>query len=171
MDNSFCTPFSVSPYLSAFSPFTFGHFVLRVPCGCLHLRFRRCRSSAFPPKHTFSVFDVTNYSALRLVLQEERLLWPLLTSLGGSPRPHGISHTSFIIYSPDLRILRLRLPLGTSLSLASLSAQDVPSYQVSVRRATISLLLLLSRFLCGTCKSLWGSSATTPLEWTFTTDV
>lgn len=70
-----------------------------------------------------------------------------------------------------LRILRLRLPLGTSLSLASLSAQDVPSYQVSVRRATISLLLLLSRFLCGTCKSLWGSSATTPLEWTFTTDV
>ena len=34
----------------------------------------------FPLKHTLSVFDVTNYSALRLVLQEERLLWPLLTS-------------------------------------------------------------------------------------------
>ena len=38
-----------------------------------------------PPKHTFLEFDVTNYSALRLVLQEERLLWPLLTSLG-NPR-------------------------------------------------------------------------------------
>ena len=34
----------------------------------------------FPLKHTFSVLDVTNYSALRLVLQEEQLLWPLLTS-------------------------------------------------------------------------------------------
>ena len=39
-----------------------------------------------------------------------------------------------------------------------------PRYQISVRQATISLLLLLSHTSrCETCKSLWGSSATTPL--------
>ncbi|MDE6416883.1 MAG: hypothetical protein K2K68_07645, partial [Duncaniella sp.] len=40
---------------------------------------------------------------------------------------------------------------------------DTPSYHVSIRQATISLLLLLSRESpLETCKSLWGSSATTP---------
>ena len=76
-------------------------------------------------------------------------------------RPHGISHQSFLVYLPDLR-LWVTVAFGTSLPYASLSAIGA-LYQVSVRQATILLSLLLactSRYK--PWESLRGSSATTP---------
>ncbi len=75
-------------------------------------------------------------------------------------RPHGISSNTFIVYLQDLRF-GLRLPFGSLLSLASLPT-FYASYPVSVRQATISLLLLLS-FISPykTCKSLSDSLTTT----------
>ena len=78
-------------------------------CGRSHWRFERCHSSAKTSEHTFLI-NVTNYSVLRLVLRENgyfdlcwlldiRCYYPI-----GLPRPHGISHTSFIVYLPNLRI-------------------------------------------------------------------
>ena len=78
-------------------------------CGRSHWRFDRCHSSAKTSEHTFLI-DIANYSVLRLVLLENgyfdlcwlldiRCYYPL-----GLPRPHGISHTSFIVYLPNLRV-------------------------------------------------------------------
>ena len=80
----------------------------------MHIRFCRLHLSDIPSEHTFLI-NVTNYSVLRHTLHEERLLRPLLTSWhslllsppkkkGGLPRLHGINHTSFIVYLPNLRI-------------------------------------------------------------------
>ena len=77
-------------------------------------------------------------------------------------RPHGISHTSFLVYPLDLRI-KITVAFWTSLSVVSLSAMYA-LYQVSVRQATISLSLLLAHISrCKPWESLWGSLATTPL--------
>ena len=78
-------------------------------CGRSHWRFDRCHSSAKTSEHTFLI-DVANYSVLRLVLHENGyfdLCWLLDIRCyypWGLPRPHGISHTSFIVYLPNLRI-------------------------------------------------------------------
>lgn len=60
-------------------------------------------------------------------------------------------------------LYRLRLPFGLHRILPAYPPYR-PYYQVSVRQATCSLLLPLTHTSrCESCKSLWGSSATTPL--------
>ena len=77
--------------------------------GRSHWRFDRCHSSAKTSEYTF-LLVVANYSVLHLVLRENgyfdlcwlcgiRCYYPR-----GLPRPHGISHTSFIVYLTNLRI-------------------------------------------------------------------
>lgn len=104
------------------------------------------------------------------------LLWLLLTShsslllrlMKPPVRPHGISPCSFLVYPPDLRIW------VTATFTASLYSANLPAiyafYRVSVRRATISLSLLLA---CTPRYKPWepltNSLVTTPM-WTFTTE-
>lgn len=105
-----------------------------------------------------------------------RLLWLLLTSHGKSfstttgiirpivvsVRPHGISPGSFPVYPPDLRT-KVTAAFWTLMPIA-ISSAWYALYQVSVRRATVSLLLLLPHTSrCEACKSLSDSSATTLL--------
>ena len=82
----------------------------------------------------------------------------IVTILKGLSRPHGISLISFIVYLPNLRIkVTVAFWNFTVLPL------NTPQYQVSVRQTTNSLLFLLSQTSpFETCKSLEGSSATTP---------
>ena len=78
-------------------------------CGRSHWRLDRCLSSAKRSEHTFLI-NVANYSVLRLVLHENdyfdlcRLFVICCYYPWGLPRPQGISHTSFIVYLPNLRI-------------------------------------------------------------------
>ena len=83
-------------------------------------------------------------------------------------RSHGISPCSFLVYPPDLRIW-VTATFGASLPLANLPS-IYALYQVSVRRATISLSLLLACISrCKPWESLSSSSVATPM-WTFTTE-
>ena len=78
-------------------------------CGRSHWRFERCHSSAKTSEHTFLI-NVTNYSVLRLVCTRTATSTSadssvlVVTILNGLPRPHGIRHTSFIVYLTNLRI-------------------------------------------------------------------
>ncbi len=102
------------------------------------------------------------------------LLWLLLTSHSSlllrliypPVRPHGISPCSFLVYPSDLRTW-VTATFWASLSCANLPAMHA-LYRISVRRATISLSLLLA---CTSqykpWESLSSSSVATPM-WTFT---
>ena len=129
--------------------------------------------------HTLSV-NVTDHSALLHLVRPPAIL-PILQArflahttasadfsgfvflwLAPPPRPRGISHTSFIVYSPDLRI-KVTVTYLELCCLWPTCPLDTPWYLVPVRRATISLLLLLSQASpLETCKSLLGPSVTTP---------
>ena len=90
------------------------------------IRFAYSRSSAILSEHTFLI-NVTNYSVLRLdwlAICYFDLCWLLDIRCYcpcGLPRPHGISHTSFLVFSPDLRI-KVTVAFGILLPFASSSA-------------------------------------------------
>ena len=91
----------------------------------------------------FLQFVVTAAPAVCKTSRDKSSVFPRL--------PSGFTHTGYGCLL-GLRCLRPSCP------------PCAPSYPVSVRRATISLLLLLAcTSRCKPCNSLWGSSATTPL--------
>ena len=144
----------------------------------MHIRFCRLHLSDIPSEHTFLI-NATNYSVLRHTLHEERLLRPLLTSWhslllphlkGGLPRPHGINHTSFIVYLPNLRI-KVTVAFGNF---------TVYSQLVRLIRLSIRFLFVRPRvrycFFSPKCHHLKLASRYRVRrqlrpEWTFTTDV
>ena len=84
-------------------------------------------------------------------------------------RPHGISHSSSLVYSPDLRA-RVTVIFWASLSLAN-SPALIASYPISIRQATISLSLPLAQASrLEPWESLLDSSMTTLLR-TYTVDL
>ena len=84
-------------------------------------------------------------------------------------RPHGISHSSSLVYSPDLRA-RVTVIFWASLSLAN-SPALIASYPISIRQATISLSLPLAQASrLELWESLLDSSMTTLLR-TYTVDL
>ena len=110
-----------------------------------------CAVGLFSPSHRhgtmasadFLQFVVTTAPAACKTSRDKSSVFPRL--------PSGFTHTGYGCLL-GLRCLRPSCP------------PCAPSYPVSVRRATISLLLLLAyTSRCKPCKSLWGSSATTPL--------
>ena len=103
-------------------------------------------------------------SALRITptMASADFLQFVVTTAELSARPHGISPDSFPIYPLDLRT-GVTVAFWTLMPLAILSGQPA-LYQVPVRRAMDSLLLLLAcTSRCKPCKSLSDSSATTLL--------
>ena len=89
---------------------------------------------------------------------------------GESPRPHGISHTSFIVYSPDLRIrgygclwelrcLRPACPPGTRLRIRFLFVEPRFRY------------CFLSPGSYPRLANRYGVRRQLRPQWTFTTDV
>ena len=97
------------------------------------LTFCRCHSSAKTSEHTFLI-DVANYSILRFVLLENGYfdLWWLLDNRcyypWGLTRPRGISHTSFIVYLPNLRF-KVTIAFGNFTAVGQL----VRSIRLSIR--------------------------------------
>ena len=146
----------------------------------MHIRFCRLHLSDIPSEHTFLI-NVTNYSALRHTLHEEKATSTSADFLtfvvtiphkkkGGLPRPHGINHTSFIVYLPNLRI-KVTVAFGSFTVLSQL---------VRLIRLSIRFLFVRPRvrycFFSPKCHHLKLASRYRVRrqlrpEWTLTTDV
>ena len=150
------------------SPFRSHGFALSftVPA---HLRFTipavRCSM-----EHTFD-YTVMLFSPLALLptmASADFSQFVVTTKYIPPVRSHGISSCSFLVYPPDLRTW-VTATFGALLLLAN-SPAIYALYQVSVRRATISLSFLLAcTSRCKPWESLSSSSVATPM-WTFTTE-
>ena len=116
----------------------------------------------YPPKHTFLEFDVTNYSALSPCPSRGTATMASADFSGESPRPHGISLTSFIVYSPDLRFQGY----GCLWELRCLRSACPPGTRLRIRFLFVEPRFRYCFFSPGSyprlAGSLWGSSATTP---------
>ena len=114
---------------------------------------------------TYICFAPLVCSALPIAM----VLWLLLTSCSSlllrllpSARPHGISRQSFLVYPLDLR-MRVTVAFRVFDVCCHLARRMRLHIQFLSVGATVSLLLPLAcTSRCKPCKSLWGSSATTP---------
>lgn len=145
----------------------------------MHIRFCRLHSSDIPSEHTFLI-NVTNYSVLRHILHEERLLRPLLTSChwllvspqkkGELTRPHGINHTSFIVYLPNLRT-KVTVAFGNFTAFRQLVRLIRLSIRFLFVRPRICYCFFSPKYhhleLASRYRVRWQLRP----EWTFTTDV